>query len=102
MFASGLSTLAYAGTNSKNCLNNNDENTMNQEYWYQIAFSRNHFTVVISSLEWFEGGSEWVVKQADPIARWMMGITIQDIKIWVQQNDGSIEALRDSQARIVI
>lgn len=75
---------------------------MNQEKWYQVTLPRGCFTVAVGGLEWPEGGSEWVVKQAEPITRWMMGITIQDIKIWVQQNDGSIKALRDSQARIAV
>ena len=73
---------------------------MNQEKWYQGILPGVRFKVEAGILEW-SGDAEWVVKEADPVADWMTGIAIQDIKMWVQQQGGSIEELRDSQARIV-
>ena len=73
---------------------------MNQEKWYQVILPGTRFTVEAGILEWL-GETEWVVKEAESIAHWMTGIAIQDIKIWVHQQGGSIKELRDSQARIV-
>jgi hypothetical protein len=74
---------------------------MNQEKLYQVNLPWAHFAVAAGALEW-QGETEWVVKQTYPVANWMTGIAIQDIKIWAQRQGGSIEELRDTQARIAV
>ena len=72
---------------------------MNQEKLYQINLPPARFAIGVGILE-FLGEPEWVVQQTDPEACWMIGITIEDIKLWVQQHGGRIEEMQDSQARI--
>ncbi len=75
---------------------------MNQEKLYQVILPSGRYAITVGILEWPGWGNELVVKQADPIMHWMMGIAIQDILIWLRQNGGSIKELRDSQARIAV
>lgn len=72
---------------------------MIQERMYQVNLPWARFAIAVGALELLEG-TEWVVQQTNPVARWMMGITIQDIKLWAEQQGGEIEELQDSHARI--
>ncbi len=72
-----------------------------QEKWFQVVLPRDSFALAVDSVEW-DGESALVVTKVAPTALWMMGIDIQDIKIWIRQNGGSIEELRDTQARLVV
>jgi hypothetical protein len=78
-----------------------NKSPMNQEKWYQVILPGARFQVEAGMLEWL-GETEWVVKEADPVAHRMTGIAIQDIRIWAQRQGGSIKELRDSQARIAV